>query len=367
MSQSLNGTTMKYRHISVKQIRGLSLVELMVAITIGLIILAAVSSLFVNTKQTYTSQDSLARLQENARFAMHFLIKDIRLAGYFGCLDGVDPGPPVTVNPDTTVQTSNTKYNLQDGLNFALSPFIRLQGIENANGARTWLPTGAGAAEPAGMKPGTDAISIHRVDASVTANIAPGMLNGASPLVVDDAGPFNEKEVVVVSDCTTADVIEITGKIGNTLQHGTTGGNINNVSASLSKAYDPPSRVSRLSSRQYFVMDNANGVPALFRQDAGGTQELVEGIEDLQILYGEDTDAPPDGVPNIYRNAAAVVNWTQVMSVRIGILARTITDKSGDIDNESHDVDGDGTPELTAPGDRFRRRVFQAVVKLRNI
>lgn len=67
--------------------RGFSLVELMVAVTIGLIILAAVSGIFVTSKSTYNTTDSLARLQENARFAVHYLSRDIRMAGFAGCLD----------------------------------------------------------------------------------------------------------------------------------------------------------------------------------------------------------------------------------------------------------------------------------------
>ena len=55
-----------------------------------------------------------------------------------------------------------------------------------------------------------------------------------------------------------------------------------------------------------------------------------------------------------------------MVSVRIGILARTIDDKNTDLDSGSYDVDGDGTNDFTAPGDRYRRRVFQAVVQARN-
>ena len=66
-------------------IAGLTLVELMVAITIGLIILAAVARLFVTSRSTYTLEEGLARVQESGRFAMEFLSQDIRMAGYAGC------------------------------------------------------------------------------------------------------------------------------------------------------------------------------------------------------------------------------------------------------------------------------------------
>ena len=65
--------------------RGFSLVELMVAMLIGLIILAAVVQIFVGSNATYRLDEGLARVQEGARFSMDFLAKDIRMAGYMGC------------------------------------------------------------------------------------------------------------------------------------------------------------------------------------------------------------------------------------------------------------------------------------------
>jgi len=353
---------MKSRSGHLNRIHGLSLVELMVALTIGLIILTAVSSLFVSSKQTYNTQDSLARLQENARFAMQFMIKDLRLAGYFGCLYHVD-SLDMQTNADGSVQGSNFKIDLNGGTAFNNNAFIPFEGVENAAGS--WKPSGS--ALPSGIKAGTDAIAVRLADVSNSANIAPGMLNGSSNLVVDDASPFSAGDIVVVSDCAGGDLLQISGIAGNTLQHAT-GGSPGNATSSLLKAYAPPAKVFKTTTRIYFVKQQTNGVPVLYRQDNGGSAEpLVEGVENLQILYGEDTDSPSDGVPNIYRKATAVTNWAKVVSVRIGILMRTLDDKNTDIDNGKYDVDGDGTYELNAPGDRYRRRIFQAVIQVRNV
>ncbi len=345
---------------------GLSLVELMVALTIGLIILTAVSSLFVSSKQTYTTQDSLARLQENARFAMQFLIKDIRLAGYYGCLYDVGV-PPLKTNSDGSVGTSTLKYDLNGAVPFASNAFIPIEAVENASG--TWSPSGT-TPIPTSIKPGTDAIAIRMADLAVSANIAPGMLNGSSALNVDNATPFTTGDIIMVADCGGADIMQVTGINGNTLQHATTGASPGNVTLNLTKAYEPPGRVFRMTTRQYFIRTKTNGVPALFRQDnTGAAEELVEGVENLQILYGKDTDG--DRVPNIYLKAGATglqsaTDWYSVVNVRIGILVRTLDDKNTDLDKGTYDVDGDGTAEVTTPNDRFRRRVFQATVQLRN-
>src|SRR3990172_12930451 len=80
-----------------KSQQGLSLVELMVAISVGLILLAGVLQIFISSKQTYRVNDALARLQENGRYAMYLLSKDIRMAGFTGCGSAI---PTVNVIAD---------------------------------------------------------------------------------------------------------------------------------------------------------------------------------------------------------------------------------------------------------------------------
>jgi type IV pilus assembly protein PilW len=62
--------------------RGMSLVELMVAMTIGLVITVVIANLFLGTKQTYRTQDDLSRMQENLRFAFQVMGRVTRQAGY---------------------------------------------------------------------------------------------------------------------------------------------------------------------------------------------------------------------------------------------------------------------------------------------
>ena len=68
--------------LSMRRQRGMSLVELMVAMTIGLIITVVIANLFIGTKETYRTQDDLSRMQENLRFAFQVIGRTVRLAGY---------------------------------------------------------------------------------------------------------------------------------------------------------------------------------------------------------------------------------------------------------------------------------------------
>lgn len=349
-------------------IRGFSLVELMVALTIGLVILAAVSSLFVSSKQTYTTQDRLARLQENARFAMHFIVKDLRLAGYFGCISDITPD-----------SISNT---LNNSANFAYNAQIPIEGVNNIAGTYgsatgTWYPS-ANTTIPANAIPGTDAVAIRMADASSSIYLNQEMPNESAVLKANSITGLSVGEIIMISDCASADIMQIT-QLDPTdphIVHNAGIGTPGNSTQKLSKSYSPSTapdgtRVMKFLTRTYFISRGASGNPALFRQDnTAAAVELVDGVENLQVLYGKDTDS--DGIPNLYLKAGdaglqSASDWSSVRSVRIGILARTVNDKDTDVDTLSYDVDGDGTNDVPAQNDRNKRRLFQAAVQLRNL
>jgi type IV pilus assembly protein PilW len=77
---------------SIKQQAGLSLIELMISITLGLILMAAATQSMLSTKQTYEVNDDLSRTQENGRLALSLMVKDLRMAGYRDPNNGDAPG-----------------------------------------------------------------------------------------------------------------------------------------------------------------------------------------------------------------------------------------------------------------------------------
>jgi type IV pilus assembly protein PilW len=328
---------MKLFRPNMTKIRGFSLVELMVAITIGLIILAAVSAVFVSSKRSYSTQDRLARLQENARFAMQFMTRDIRMAGYSGCVKDLP------------------NINNVSGLG---SMNIALEGIDNAESTSTWLPSAA--TRPADIKDDTDALAIRAGDPSQITSLTSAMESESDPLPVTSTDGLNDNNIILVADCSNADVLQITTVNSPLLEH----------TANLGKLYDTSAQVMKFYTRIYYVKNRADGTPALFLDENGSEQELVEGVEDLQILYGVDTDA--DNAPNVYLNATDVAAaWANVKSVRIGMLVRTPNDRDLDTDVRStYDVNGNTfTVPTDADGnrDRHQRRVFQTTIQVRNL
>jgi len=376
-----------------KNTKGFSLVELMVAVTIGLIILVSVSAIFITSKKSYSVQDRLARLQENARFAMQYIMKDVRMAGYYGCLTDFEIG--TVANPGTVTSSLNPVPGV--------SSFVMNLPIEGLKaGTSTWHPS-LNIAMPTGTTsvtskestcPGavgsrctnTDAIAVLLANPSDTSpdgvanphglQIMAEMADETSPITVAATTLVKVNDIVTVSDCSSADVFQVTGITSS-------GGNSvishaaistpspGNSTGTLGHQYKPSEgKLIKFVYRRYYIGTGSSGLPALFRDGTEGQQEIVEGIENMQILYGVDKDAPPDGIPNVYLkpDVLTTADWKNVVSVRVGILAMTVNDKaeSTDTDSAAYDVDGDGVTDFTASGDRNKRRVFLSTVMLRN-
>jgi len=235
---------------------GFSLVEIMIALLIGLFLLGGILQMFSASQQTYRMQRNLARLQENGRLALDFLARDIRMAGYWGCLSG-----------------TNTD----------------IAGVDNNTGVIT-------------VDNGTDSIAIK------AAFTVPPILSCGTPVNTDPTYSLTS-------------------------------------SATAYKVYT-------LAPNPY---------PTLYKKFNGTWRPLIDGIQDMQILYGVDNDG--DRAANYYVVANNVANMNQVVSVRISLLVVTL-DNYLATQPLTYTYNGvTTTPPLT---DLNIRRIFNTTVALRN-
>jgi len=324
--------------------RGLTMVELMVALTVSLLLLGGVIQIYASSKQSYRMNEALSRVQESGRFAIEFLSRDIRMAGFFGCL--------ANTNPFNWL--NGGAYNFQQG------------GISGTDGG--------------GNNPDT---IVLRGAYSTGINVDPPYMNKeAANIKVPAESGLALDEIVLISDCTNADVFQInagdpsTGTVvHNKGEAGAPPGNAGcseiidgttveceGNSIKLSKSYGESASVYRVNEYTYSIQNDADGIPGLYRSDnAGGAVELVQGVENMQVLYGEDTDNDANRVANRYV-PAGTANMDDVVSVRISLLLRTVDDNitSGTV---GYFYNG---ATVANPGDRRLRRVFTATITLRN-
>ena len=309
---------------------GLTLVELMVAITISLILIAGVSQIYLSTKQSFRMNDSASRMQENGRFAIEFLARDLRMADFWGC----------------TQQVTQNDVIGGGGIN------IGLGGLSGTDGT--------------GLN-GSDTIRIQGAYGAGITVTPPYMPTPSSDLHISGGSGLNPDDIVIVSDCKDGDIFQITNTNpsgnGTNVVHNAGNSTPGNKTGDLSKSYgsDGEARLYRVRSLQYYLQNNANGEPALIRDDGTTQLELVDGVEDMQIWYGEDTTG--DGTADRYLTAASagVLDFERVVSVRVHLLLRSYADNIVD-SPQTYTYDGNS---VTA-GDRRLRQAYTTTVTIRS-
>jgi type IV pilus assembly protein PilW len=168
----------------------------------------------------------------------------------------------------------------------------------------------------------------------------------------------------------------VSGTGPKSLEHGAgIDGDPDNTTGNLSTNFGGDAEVMKLVTRAYYIGwrgDDNNNPPGLFMQEMskggmGNAQELVESVDSMQIVYGEDTNA--DSSADVYRLPAAVTDWSRVVSVRLGLLVRTPEQSGPDVDIKVYDVlsDGSASDNHDPTDDRRQRRIFGTTVQLRNL
>ena len=336
--------------VRTRQQAGLSLIELMIAMVIGLVLILGVIQIFSASRTAAQLAEGASRAQENARFAIDYLQRDIRMAGHFGCVN--DQAHFVRGDGDPVVNFAGVASGSGHPLDFSVS----IQGYEAPNTAPggsltiggawsvpTGLPTAISALSPRG---GSD-ILVLRYFSPLGVPVESVTVSGAnSVLGVPVArwqsltnGMTGSPVLFGVADCQHADVF----------QGSASAAGVNATAANLGRYTPQPNgqtMVYRAESVVYYVANGASGEPALWRAraDASGSypaalrEELVEGIESLQLLFGLDNTAtiasgtPPVGNITVQNVASAVTTatnatganqWRRVGLVQVGILARS--------------------------------------------
>jgi type IV pilus assembly protein PilW len=352
---------------------------MMVALTLSLIIMGGVIQIFISNKATYRMNEAMSRVQENGRFATMFLTQDIRMAGFQGC--GITGNLTNGLNTDCS---SSTDYCGADNFEVGIEGFNNVSGNIAITDSISITPH-TGTDVIVIRKSADTGVSIERDNSSgnIFATVTSVEVNGCGTNV-DKISGICPGDILLVSDCSKSRLFQAstinesstnpctaTDKCAN-ITHAATGtpGNASPVSWGASATdeeenFGADASIFKMATYYYYIATGSSGAPALFRKDGRDTsQELVEGIEDMQILYGEDTDATADGVANRYVDAGTVMDWDKVVSARITLLLRTIDDN---VASEVITYNYNGNTNITpSPSDKRLRRVFTTTIGIRN-
>jgi type IV pilus assembly protein PilW len=321
--------------------RGVTLIELMVAMVLGLVIIGGVIGVMLANKRSNATNQGLSQVQETARTAFELMARDIRQSAGNGC--------------DNPARTSNL-------LNTGTLWWQTWWGMAGTNNGDADNAVTSGSAEGQWVA-GTDTIHVQGIEGAGLAIESSDA--GASTIKINGDAPFINGDIMIACDFDHAAIFQITSWDADTdtLTHADSGGTPGNCSGNLGfpatcggtiLAYEYPenAQIGRLMAAVWYVGNNGRpeeGGRSLYRHrltPGGGeiTEEMVAGVTNLQVEYGEN------GVNEI-RTAALVGNWANVNSIFI-----TLTAESADTRVTTNPAENDGRIS----------RTFTYLITLRN-
>jgi type IV pilus assembly protein PilW len=375
---------------TMKRARGVTLVELMIAMVISTIVLLGVGTVYSSSKRSYKVQEEMARLQENARYAFNVMSRDIRGAGFVGC----NP----TIN--SLLNSNSPLFDFQAGIEgwefdasgTAPGNDYTITTLTSTGSASNWSD-GAGndlADEVDGdVLVGNDVLKVMSADPSSYEN--PGTCPDGSVVRLQGANPANSTslvfncntnvkrgELVIFGNCDRGDLFQnVSNNNASAVSRATanlTPGNLNPASVNWSQ-FCENCQLYNAKGIIYYIGVGSGDEPALFRYDYSNADspvndELVEGIENMQILYGEDFSPNDDDIqPTQYVTADNISSPDNVVAVRISLLVRTPQELNRPQAPSTHNllgVDNNTRVAITTLSDRRIRKVFTTTIYVRN-
>jgi len=314
---------------------GVSLIELMVALVIGVFMIGGAITVYLKARDTYATTDATARLQENARYALAIIESDVRMADFWG----------LNNRYDAVIADASSTFPATCGANFMTDATNYVTGTNNTY-SLTCSASGGGAQANSDVL-----ISRH---ASATR-----LGYTASPI------PAADRDRVLVVTSRTAGEIFVPKDNSNWVSSGfVTSAN----SGGLSSA-PPLLDLRQLDVSAYYVSQDssvATGYPALRRKylitgPAVSDEEVLPGVENLQFQLGVDTTG--DGTADVFVNPGSVPAGGTPASVRVWLLLRA---QDIDVSYTSSSAFAFADQNIAAPGDHYRRMLVAKTIQLRN-
>ena len=339
---------------------GFSLVEILISLVISAFILSGTIQLYVSGLSSLQVGEGISTLQNDARLALMLLEEDMRLVSYQGCSDPYS----------NVISTSaNTLHANSSSISNLLENGLQAYEVDNSN----WAVGTPLAASGINAIVGSDVVTVMFAAATATPLSEPMTTANGMISIADNPNGISVGDLLMISSCNSATLFRATDVTATNpvkIKHEQVAGDGGNSRASFNTVFDSTSTVHQFVQNTYFVGDNIRGMRALHRMDRDGNiVEMVEGVENMQILYGQRDASGTESNLNddLVRYVAADdanLKIEEVDRILLSLLISTPSEISGVNNPSTFDLLG----EAIAPGDNEEkmRKVFRHVIHLRN-
>ena len=355
--------------IPMKKQFGLSLVEVMVALVISLFLLGGIVQVYLGNRASYGFSDANSRIIENGRFSLDTITTDTRMAGFWGCtkLQGDTNGDGTNADDNPFIQ--NHLDNASGDYSILRHDFIEMPSITATvnNGLND-----------------SDSLTLRGAKPGQSVFTADFVTPGDTSITVTENRNLADGDIILITNCYTAKIFEATsvaqdtaagvttishlaatpntGTPGNTNRNDCDGSPSHCLLAPKDLPFTPNNAAAfSLQTVTYTiaVSGTGSGEPALWRSVNNVNEELIEGVEQMQVLFGEDTDG--DGFPNQYLESNDVADMQQITAIRLWLVVRSERDNVLET-SQTYSINGVNT----TAADRRLRQVFSTTIDLRN-
>lgn len=279
-----------------KKQRGLSLVELMISITLGLVLMAGVIHVFLSSRAVFSTQQAMSRAQENGRLGMELISEDIRMAGYWGCANRDSP------------MASDLSGGFWDDYVLGFEP--------NAIQSVTATTISGLAPAPIADMPALVVRYASGAPLLLTAQNGTDSVTVGGSVANNCIGEVCANKPAVISNCVAVRVFKPTAITGSgTAQITHAGSWESNALTSIHDVFYPGAEVLAANTIVFYLANNTAGKPSLYRHDSlsGSAVEVIEGVEKIHFQFA---------VNDAYVEATGVTNWLDVKGVRVEMLVQ---------------------------------------------
>jgi type IV pilus assembly protein PilW len=328
---------------------GFTLVELMISMVLGLFVVGMVLATFLIGTRNYSQNDRFARMQDNGRYALKLLTAELSNAGYWG-------GMTSSMSITASIDDGGTPVAADCGVGYDANVSLFLLSKSTPSAAKAAYSC----IDDANFKSGTDVLLVQRVASEPT------------PPAKFAADPTYQNQAYLKTNLSSASFVKVSG---------------GSAPGDMSASTIPGESMTywRYQPRVYYVRNDATtGTPGLYRKylasDLTMQDEVVaEGVENVRILFGIDTDTKNDGVVNQYIANPTAAQIEAAINARIYVLVRSSDKDRTYADSKTYwlgdtcyNIGGtDGCAALTdaaspSEPEKYHRRVLSTTVMLRN-
>jgi len=366
-----------------------------VAMTLGVLVLSSAITMQVSNREDFRSTTSELEMKTSAKMAAEFIGTSLRGVGVMGCrtIDGFQ-----TIRPEDRVAQTESSYNIVLNSAQTAAKYVAdadfFAGHEilgyDANGAG-WFPAPDLSLNLTGMTTGSDAVTL-RGGVGESYVLRSGRTYGDTQYTL--AIPANTdvrittNNYAVASTCKNAEVFKVTSDdasidLGNIGRAAAAGAN-SNSQGTMTKEFgidkEGFAELRRVATTSYYISNNGEGIPTLYRNIDGISSPLVEGVEHMMLDYGIEDSVVLRNVASRYLTAGDIqatcpdplsvpvtVNclWPRVVSVRVSFIMRSREQIYGKNVTKVYTLPG-ASDQTYSKTDRFSRSIYSSTFVVRN-